>query len=72
MSLPVNYTHTHTHTHKHMENTLFYFMIDLIGPVILIGICDVHVPFYFKNRIDVIAEIIYIYYNLEIWHAEMF
>jgi hypothetical protein len=55
-----------------MENTLFYFMIDLIGPVILIGICDVHVPFYFKNRIDVIAEIIYIYYNLEIWHAEMF
>ena len=32
-------------------------MIDLIGPVILIGICDVQVPFYFNNRIDVIAEI---------------
>jgi hypothetical protein len=47
-----------------MENTLFYFMIDLIGPVILIGICDVHVPFYFKNRIDVIAEIIYIYITI--------
>ena len=37
-------------------------MIDLIGPVILISICDVHVPFYFKNRVDVMAEINYVIY----------
>ncbi|KAJ6957760.1 hypothetical protein NC653_039658 [Populus alba x Populus x berolinensis] len=34
-----------------------YFMIDLIGPIILIGTCDVQVPFYFKNCIDVITKI---------------
>uniref|UniRef100_A0A2K2BNG1 Uncharacterized protein n=1 Tax=Populus trichocarpa TaxID=3694 RepID=A0A2K2BNG1_POPTR len=41
----------HTHTHTWRIHCL-YFMIDLIGPVILIGICDVQVPFYFNNRID--------------------
>ncbi|KAJ6862929.1 hypothetical protein NC652_039715 [Populus alba x Populus x berolinensis] len=32
-------------------------MIDLIRPMILIGTCDVQVPFYFKNCIDVITKI---------------